>query len=35
LGPSSIIVGFAPVYAVLVPILFSFALGLILLKKTE
>ena len=35
LGPTSIIMGFSPVYAVLIPILFCFFCGWIMLKKTE
>ncbi|WP_370978033.1 LPS export ABC transporter permease LptG [Agaribacterium sp. ZY112] len=35
LGPTSIIMGFSPVYAVLVPILFCFIFGWILLKRAE
>jgi len=35
LGPSSLIMGFSPVYAVLVPICFCFFFGWVLLKRTE
>lgn len=35
LGPTSIILGFAPIYAVLVPIVFCFLLGIFLLKRSE
>lgn len=35
LGPTSIIMGFAPIYAVLIPILFCFFFGWVLLKKAE
>ncbi len=35
LGPTSIILGFSPVYAVLIPILVCFILGFTLLKRAE
>lgn len=35
LGPTSIIVGFSPVYAVMIPILASFLIGWLLLKRAE
>jgi len=35
LGPTSIIMGFSPIYAVLVPILFCFFCGWVMLKRAE